>query len=128
MPSGLVYFTCCINIENLQFVSSYLQSCVPSAKRPQATWERHHMTPVESRYLKRPDVTLALPNQGAHEPPSVYVWGGTSSEPYKYLYGNIVNVTQEFRREFLNIQLYWIYLSSLSLSSQHMNHLPLSSE
>ena len=74
MPSGVVYFTLCINIANLLFVSSYLQSRVPSAKLPQAAWERHHVTPAESLTLLRPDVNSELPNEGANAP-LLYMFG-----------------------------------------------------
>ena len=56
MPSGVVYFTLCINIANLLFVSSYLQSRVPSAQRPQVAWESQHVMSVERGTLTRLDV------------------------------------------------------------------------
>ena len=75
MPSGVVYFTLCINIANLLFVSSYLQSRVPFAQRPQAAWERQHVTPVESRALLRPDVNFDIFHRRSQRTPFIHVWG-----------------------------------------------------
>ena len=102
-----------------------------------SSWERHHVTPVESESLIRLDVRRELLQQRSQRTPFLYVWGRYSTELHKCYHRNIHNITQEVSSTLFIIyqnscieSSYPLYLRlpvSSSSSSPHMNHLPLSS-
>ena len=123
MPSGVVYFICCINLANLLFSvfifcsHVFLRKASPSHLRTPPVTLSRELNIITSGCVFR------APQRRSHFTP-LYMFGLTSVHNHIYdvipevsstLF--IVNATQEFRREFLNIPCVYLSPSSSSITN-----------